>query len=260
MLKDIMHTVYTYVYIDSNICGDRTWNHMRMNVECAFATQDLPSPPPLFLLDVPFPDIETVPVSPCLCPPRGLKIFTHKSTALPRLCLPNGLLTFTHKSTQDVLASAPLTFPHKSTAPPRLCLPPVTLPSLEVNTNVLSKCAPKNVLPKCTVKFISKASSPLTSCHSGQALHCSTSLSMVQYSRSCELDTATLPWVLYVERPLWAGFARGTVSHSRPAQRCHTRNSNSLLSCLWRKCPVQLSSSLPRCHHILCFTSFLPSP
>ena len=33
-----MHAVYTYVYIDSNICGDRTWNHMRMNVECAFAT------------------------------------------------------------------------------------------------------------------------------------------------------------------------------------------------------------------------------
>ena len=33
-----MHTVYTYVYIDSNICGDRTWNHMGMNVECAFAT------------------------------------------------------------------------------------------------------------------------------------------------------------------------------------------------------------------------------
>ena len=33
-----MHTVYTYVYIDSNIYGDRTWNHMGMNVECAFAT------------------------------------------------------------------------------------------------------------------------------------------------------------------------------------------------------------------------------
>ena len=33
-----MHAVYTYVYIDSNICGDRTWNHMGMNVECAFAT------------------------------------------------------------------------------------------------------------------------------------------------------------------------------------------------------------------------------
>ena len=29
----------------------------------------------------------------------------------------------------------------------KLCLPPVTLPSLEVNTNVLSKCTPKNVLP-----------------------------------------------------------------------------------------------------------------
>ena len=33
-----MHAVYTHVYIDSNICGDRTWNHMRMNVECAIAT------------------------------------------------------------------------------------------------------------------------------------------------------------------------------------------------------------------------------
>ena len=33
-----MYTVYMYVYIDSNICGDRTWNHMGMNVECAFAT------------------------------------------------------------------------------------------------------------------------------------------------------------------------------------------------------------------------------
>ena len=30
-----------------------------------------------------------------------------------------------------------------------------------------------------------------------------------KYSRSCELDTVTLPRVLYIERPLWAGFARG---------------------------------------------------
>ena len=35
--------------------------------------KDLPSPLPLLLLDVPFPDIEAIPVSPCLCPPRGLK-------------------------------------------------------------------------------------------------------------------------------------------------------------------------------------------
>ena len=42
--------------------------------------------------------------------------------------------------------------------------------------------------------------------------------------------------------------------------KVHTRNSNSLLSCLWHKCPAQLSSTLPRCHHILCLISFLPSP
>ena len=129
----------------------------------------------------------------------------------------------------------------------------------QVNTNMLSKCTPKNVLPKCTVKFISKASPLLTSSHLGQACHCGTSLFVVQYTRSCQLDTATLPRVLYVERPLWARFARGAVSHSRPAQRCHTRNSNSLLSCLWSKCPAQLSSSLPTAT-IYCLSSFLPSP
>ena len=86
--------------------------------------QDLPPPLPLLLLlDVPCPDVKVVPVSPCLCPPRGLQTFTRKSTAPPSSCLPNTLLTFTRKSTQDVLASAPLTFTHKSTAPPRSCLP-----------------------------------------------------------------------------------------------------------------------------------------
>ena len=38
LLAHIMYAVYKYVYIDSNFCGDRTWNHMRLNVECAFAT------------------------------------------------------------------------------------------------------------------------------------------------------------------------------------------------------------------------------
>ena len=159
-----------------------------------------------------------------------------------------------------MLANAPPTFTCKSSAPPRLCLPIVTFDfHSQVDMNVLSKCTPKNVLPKCTVKFISKASSLLTSSHSGQARHCGTSLFVVQYSRSCKLDTATLPRVLCVERPLWLGFAHGAVSHSRPAQRCHTRNStsflsvaqgltldtatgchtgshsNSFLSCLWRR-------------------------
>ena len=139
----------------------------------------------------------------------------------------------------------------------------------QVNTNVLSKCTPKNVLPKCMVKFISKASSLLTSSHSGQACHCDTSLFVVQYSCSCELDTGTLPRVLCVECPRWAWFCSWlSVSLYRPAQRCHTRNStsflsiaqgltldtatrchtgshsNSFLSCLWRKSPAQLSSSL----------------
>ena len=165
--------------------------------------QDLPSPLPLLLLDVPCLDVEAVPVSPCLCPPIGLQTFTRKSTALPRLCLPNGLLTFTCKSTQDMLANAPPTFTRKSSAPPRLCLLIVTFDfHSQINTNVLSKCTPKNVLPKRTVKFISKASLLQTSSHSGQARHCGTSLFVVQYSRSCELDTATFP----LERPLWAWF------------------------------------------------------
>ena len=102
------------------------------------------------------------------------------------------LLTFTHKLTQDVLASAPLTFTCKSTAPPRSCLPNVTVDfRSQVTTNVLSKCTPKNVQPKCTVKFISEASSLLSSSHSGQACHCGTSLFVVQYSPSCEPDTAS---------------------------------------------------------------------
>ena len=120
--------------------------------------QDLPPPLPLLLLlDVPRPDVEDVPVSPCLCPPRGLKTFACKLTARSRLCSPNRLLTFTRKSTQDVLASASLTFTHKSIAPPRLCLPIVTFDfNSHVNMKLLSKCTPKNVLPKCTVKFICK--------------------------------------------------------------------------------------------------------
>ena len=123
--------------------------------------------------DVTCPDVEAVPVSPCLCTPRGLKTFTHKSTALPRLCLPNALLPFTRKSTRDVLASAPLTFTRKSTALPRLCFSIVTLQfHSQVTTNVLSKCTPKNVLSKCTVKLVLLASSLLTSSHSGQACHC----------------------------------------------------------------------------------------
>ena len=76
--------------------------------------QDLPPPLPLLLLlDVTFPDVEAVPVSPCLCPPRGLQTFTRRSTASPRSCLPN--VTFDFHS--------------------------------QVTTNVLSKCTPKNVLP-----------------------------------------------------------------------------------------------------------------
>ena len=103
-------------------------------------------------------------MAPCLCPPRGLKILTHKSTALPRLCSPNELLTFTRKSTQDVLASAPLTFTrkstqdvlasapltftHKSTGPQRLCLPIMTFDfHSQVNTNVLSSAHPRLCYP-----------------------------------------------------------------------------------------------------------------
>ena len=61
------------------------------------------------------------------------------------------------------------------------------------------------------------------------------SLFVGQCSCSCELGTATLPWVLYVERPLWAGFARGTGSHSRHCHRVPQRVIlYAFLSCLWR--------------------------
>ena len=41
--------------------------------------QNLPPPLPLLLLlDVPFPDVEADPMLPCLCPPRGLQMFTRK--------------------------------------------------------------------------------------------------------------------------------------------------------------------------------------
>ena len=141
-----------------------------------------------------------------LIPPRGLKTFTCKVT---QDVLASAPLTFTRKSTahpRSCFPNALLTFTRKSTALPRLCLPIVIFDfHSQVNTNVLSKSTPKNVLPKCTVKFISKASSLLTSSHLGQACHCGTSLFMVKYYRSCEHDTATLPRVLCVERPLWAG-------------------------------------------------------
>ena len=42
LLAHIMYAVYMYVYIDSNFCGDRTWNRMRVNVECAIATEAWP--------------------------------------------------------------------------------------------------------------------------------------------------------------------------------------------------------------------------
>ena len=49
--------------------------------------QDLPPPLPLLLLlDVPFPDFEAVPVSPCLCPPRGLQTFTKRVTLPLKTC------------------------------------------------------------------------------------------------------------------------------------------------------------------------------
>ena len=64
----------------------------------------------------------------------------------------------------------------------------------------------KNVLSKCTVKLVLQASSLLTSSHSGQSRHCGTYPFVMQYSRSCELDTTTLPRVLCIERPLRAWF------------------------------------------------------
>ena len=113
--------------------------------------QDLPPPLPLLLLlEVPYPDVEAVPVSPSLCPPRGLKTPTRKSTALPRLCLPNVFLTFTRKSTQDVLASAPLTFTRKSTALPRLCLPNGLLTFTRKSTQDVLASAPLTFTRKST--------------------------------------------------------------------------------------------------------------
>ena len=62
------------------------------------------------------------------------------------------------------------------------------------------------------------------------------SLFVGQCSCSCELGTATLPRVLHVERPLWAGFARGSGSHSRHSHRVPQRVVlYAFLSCLWRK-------------------------
>ena len=144
--------------------------------------------------------------------------------------------------------------------------------------DVLSKCTPKNVLAKCTVKLVLQASSLLTSFHSGQACHCG-AVSWLWRSFPAHVSLKLLPGATHpatAGRPLWAGFARDAVSHSRPAERCHTRNStsflsvvqgltldtatrchtgshsNSFLSCLWRKCPAQLSSSLPSGATIYC--------
>ena len=210
--------------------------------------QDLPSPLPLLLLDILCPDVEAVPVSPCLCPLRGLKTLTRESTALPRLHLPNELLTFTHMSTQDVL-QVHFRLSLASQLHFQDCARQTDSDfHSQVNSRRASKCTSdfhsqvkrtsKIVLliitsqHECAIQVHTqdratqvhgqvhlKASSLLTLSHSRQARHCGTSLFVVQYSRSCELDTATLPQVLCVERRLWAGFARGAVSHSRPAQR-----------------------------------------
>ena len=73
------------------------------------------------------------------------------------------------------------------------------------------------------------------------------SLFVGQCSCSCELGTATVPRVLYVDCPLFAGFAQGAGSYSRHCHRVPQQVAlYTFLSCLWRK--FRLAK---RCHHKL---------
>ena len=228
-----------------------TSNHMRyintlISAKLFSLVSAASSTPPLLLLDVPFLDVEAVPVSPCLCPPRGLKTFTHKSTALPRLCLPNGLLTFTHKSTQDVLASAPPTFTRKSTALPRLCLPPVTLLlltsqhkcAIQVHTQerATQVHGQTHLWSQLTADFVPFGTgSPLWHISFRGAVLSLMWAWYCHFTTGFVHRTPTVGLVLLVVQGLTLDTATG----------CHTGSHfNSFLSCLWCKSPAQLSSSL----------------
>ena len=98
-------------------------------------------------------------------------------------------------------------------------------------------------LASAIVTFASK----LTWSHSGKARHCGYLFSWGSTLARVELGAATLPRVLYVDRPLWAGFARGAGSHFRHCHRVPQRVAlYAFLSCLWRK--FRLAK---RCHHKL---------
>ena len=98
-----------------------------------------------------------------------------------------------HLTSQDMFTYSPLTFSHKS---PRTCYP-IAHPRM---------CYPSALLSSshkpATADFVTLGTGlPLWHGY----------LFVVQWSCSCELDTATLPRVLYVERPLWAGFASDSI-------------------------------------------------
>ena len=166
---------------------------------------------------IPSPDFEAVPVSPCLCPPRGLQTFTLKSV-----------------TSQGVLASAPLTFTHKS---PHLSRRACNC-TIDFHSQVshLSRRA-----CKCTIDFHSQVTSLLKTCfqvHHWLSLSSQSPLKMclqVQHWLSLtshwwlltfwRLATVAwlsfrgavilllwawychcVPWILCIEPPLWAWF------------------------------------------------------
>ena len=123
----------------------------------------------LLLLDVPCPDFEAVPVSPCLCPPRGPLTFTLKSLASQNV-LRSAPLTFTLKSvaSQDVLTSAPLTFTLKSvTSQDMLASAPLTF--------TLKSVTSEDMLASASLTFTNK-SPQCELLPFGKARHCGTVL------------------------------------------------------------------------------------
>ena len=155
------------------------------------------------LLDAPFP-------VDCCCYCNALLMSTKRTAAFPwqsqdhcsRTCLP-----MHHQCHCNIL------LPSSSSSQHFRC------PSHFIAQDVLSKCTPKNVLSKCTGNTVSQASSLLTLSHSGHICHCGTVVGL--WRSPPVLANLRLPsgatHPATAGRPLWAGFARGAVSHSRPA-------------------------------------------
>ena len=145
---------------------------------------------------------ELVPVSPCLCPPRGPQLFYSQvnfTSKIVRAKCDFRLSLRSHFTSEERSRKCTFDFHSEVTSPLKNELASALLLSLRSHfTSQVRAC-------KCTFDFHSQVTSLRSSSHSGRLATVAWVSFVAQYSCSCELDTATRCHTsCCTGRPLWA--------------------------------------------------------